>query len=288
VNLTGHKLITGYPEGRRMWLNVRWYDAQDALVREDGAYGPLFDSQGDPVLVIDPADGQPVQVHSIPDLADPNTRVYEAHYGMTQEWAAQLRALGWPASLPLAYDRATSAVELTLGALAAQAPGSSHETFHFVLNNTVVKDNRIPTWRMSYDLARKRNALPEPPDLYGDPGPGGVYDHFDEVALSPPASAARGEIDLLYQPTSWEYIQFLYLANDGTIGFLGGEGDNILEAWLHTGMAAPHVMASATIAVPEPDALLSLAAGLAVLRLLGAPRARAATRSARPREGLER
>ena len=27
VNLTGHKLISGYPEGRRMWLNVKWYDA---------------------------------------------------------------------------------------------------------------------------------------------------------------------------------------------------------------------------------------------------------------------
>jgi hypothetical protein len=26
VNLTGHKLISGYPEGRRMWLNVKWYD----------------------------------------------------------------------------------------------------------------------------------------------------------------------------------------------------------------------------------------------------------------------
>lgn len=24
VNLTGHKLISGYPEGRRMWLNVKW------------------------------------------------------------------------------------------------------------------------------------------------------------------------------------------------------------------------------------------------------------------------
>lgn len=26
TNLTGHKLISGYPEGRRMWLNIRWYD----------------------------------------------------------------------------------------------------------------------------------------------------------------------------------------------------------------------------------------------------------------------
>ena len=41
TNLTGHKLISGYAEGRRMWLNVKWYDASNQLVREDGEYGPL-------------------------------------------------------------------------------------------------------------------------------------------------------------------------------------------------------------------------------------------------------
>jgi cytochrome c553 len=274
VNLTGHKLITGYPEGRRMWLNVRWYDDQDVLLREDGAYGPLFDAQNDPVEVIDPANGQPMQVHSILDLEDPNLRAYEAHYGMTQEWASQLVGLGYPTSLALAYDRLTGAVEYTLGDLAAQAPGTSHETFHFVLNNTVMKDNRIPTWRMSYDEARVRNALPEPPDQYGNPGPGGVYDHFDQVTFAPPATATRGEIELLYQPTSWEYIQFLQLGNDGSNAFLGGQGDDILEAWLNTGMAAPHTMASETITLPEPGVALSLAAGGALLGALARRRDR--------------
>jgi hypothetical protein len=51
-------------------------------------------------------------------------------------------------------------------------------------------------------------------------------------------------IDLLYQPTSWEYVQFLKLANSGA-GFLGSTGSDLLEAWLATGMAAPHSMASA-------------------------------------------
>ena len=41
VNLTGHKLITGYPEGRRMWLNIQWFDAGDQLIDETGAYGTL-------------------------------------------------------------------------------------------------------------------------------------------------------------------------------------------------------------------------------------------------------
>ncbi|MEN8005809.1 MAG: FlgD immunoglobulin-like domain containing protein [Candidatus Krumholzibacteriota bacterium] len=38
TNETGHKLPSGYPEGRRMWLNVKAYDAGDALVYESGNY----------------------------------------------------------------------------------------------------------------------------------------------------------------------------------------------------------------------------------------------------------
>jgi hypothetical protein len=40
TNLTGHKLPTGYAEGRRMWLNVEVRDANGALVFESGAYNP--------------------------------------------------------------------------------------------------------------------------------------------------------------------------------------------------------------------------------------------------------
>ncbi len=43
----------------------------------------------------------------------------------------------------------------------------------------------------------------------------------------------------MYQPTSWEYIQFLYLANNGQNAFLASEGMNLLNAWLNTGMAEP-------------------------------------------------
>jgi len=38
VNETGHKLPTGYPEGRRMWINVALLDESLAPVREYGAY----------------------------------------------------------------------------------------------------------------------------------------------------------------------------------------------------------------------------------------------------------
>ncbi|MGD8518960.1 MAG: multiheme c-type cytochrome, partial [Anaerolineae bacterium] len=93
TNLTAHKLISGYPEGRRMWLNIKWYDSNNSLIREDGAYGPI-----EVVL-----DGESISVNTILNLHDPNTKIYEAHYGMTQEWAAQLVALGYPADLALSY-----------------------------------------------------------------------------------------------------------------------------------------------------------------------------------------
>lgn len=40
MNETAHKLPSGYPEGRRIWLNVRAYDAGNNLVYESGAYDP--------------------------------------------------------------------------------------------------------------------------------------------------------------------------------------------------------------------------------------------------------
>jgi len=41
TNLTGHKLPTGYAEGRRMWLNLRVLDGDSNLIWESGAYDSL-------------------------------------------------------------------------------------------------------------------------------------------------------------------------------------------------------------------------------------------------------
>jgi cytochrome c553 len=234
VNLTGHKLISGYPEGRRMWIRVAWRDQQGAAIATDGAYGSFEANIG----------GTPTLVQSLIDLDDPYAVIYEVHGAMTQQWASQLLALGKPASLPLAYDRVTGNVTKTLGELAAVAPGSHEESFHFVLNNTVAKDNRIPPFGMRYDDAQQRNILPVPASQYGAPGSGGTYDYFDRFLLDPPPGAHQATVELLYQTTSWEYVQFLYLANTGANPFLGGEGDKLLDAWLATGMSAPFAMAS--------------------------------------------
>jgi hypothetical protein len=248
VNLTGHKLISGYPEGRRMWLNIVWKDSGGTTLREDGEYGLLqlgYDITGDSVNDT---------VETLLDLADPNTKVYEAHGAITQEWANKLIAVSASYGVvPVAYDRVTGAVTQTVADIAALNPGEYHETFHFVLNNKVVKDNRIPPYGMAYDEALTRSILPVPATQYGSPGPGGVYEYWDNFALSPPAGAATADIKLMYQPTSWEYIQFLDLANNGSVAFLANEGANMQDAWLNTGMAAPYSMASAQWVAADAD-----------------------------------
>jgi hypothetical protein len=243
LNLTGHKLISGYPEGRRMWLNIVWKNRGGHVVREDGAYGKLnvaFDVNGDGNV-----DSNDI-VESLRDPQDRNTRVYEAHGAVTKDWAMTLGAL-LPGSTPLSFDRITGKPDCTLSEfMSTNGCGAAdyHETFHFVLNNKVVKDNRIPPYGMSYDEALKRSILPVPKDQYGNPGAGGVYNYWDEFELDPPPGAFTAEISLMYQPTSWEYIEFLYLANNGSVGFLANEGANMLDAWLNTGMARPYVMAT--------------------------------------------
>jgi hypothetical protein len=235
-NLTGHKLFTGYPEGRRMWLNMRWYDANDNLLREDGKYGSKQ------VQIA----GRNLTINTLLDPYDPNSKLWHVEGGLTQEWAAQLISLGNDPNTPLSYDSTTSAVVQTLGGLAAQPAGTVEHSFHFVLNNTVIEDNRIPPYQMSYDEANTRNCLPIPMSQYGNPGPGGVYNHFDDIQLNPPAGAARGEIRLVYQTTSWEYIQFLFLANDNSNPFLADTGLDLARAWYKTGMSQPEVMAHIT------------------------------------------
>jgi hypothetical protein len=62
TNNTGHKLPTGYPEGRRMWLNVKYFDTSGELLGESGAYNA---ATGELAL-------------------DATTKVYEAHLGIDE------------------------------------------------------------------------------------------------------------------------------------------------------------------------------------------------------------
>ena len=57
-NETGHKLPTGYPEGRRMWINVEFWDDALNVLAERGKYA-----------------------WASAELTTSNTKVYEAHLG---------------------------------------------------------------------------------------------------------------------------------------------------------------------------------------------------------------
>ena len=65
INQSGHKLPSGYPEGRRMWVNVRFTDAAGSTVAEHGAYD-----------------------HAAAELAGLPTKVYEAKHGIDGAVAA--------------------------------------------------------------------------------------------------------------------------------------------------------------------------------------------------------
>ena len=76
TNESGHKLPTGYPEARRMWLHVRAFDAKRNLLLESGRY--VFATaqlQGYDALPPDPA-------------YDPHLQVWEAEMGISPAVAA--------------------------------------------------------------------------------------------------------------------------------------------------------------------------------------------------------
>ena len=72
TNETGHKLPSGYPEGRRVWLNVKGLSAADSVIYESGEY-----------------DFATAEL----DTEDPTAKIYEIHPGLSPGLAA---ALGQP------------------------------------------------------------------------------------------------------------------------------------------------------------------------------------------------
>jgi len=215
-NETGHKLPSGYPEGRRMWINLQAYDINGNLLFESGAY----DSNN---AHLEKADinyetGSPV-------LSDTDSaQVFEIKLGMTSEVAA----------------------------LIGEAPG---ESFHFVLNNYVVKDNRIPPRGFTNDnfikiqspvvTNGKIDAL-----LYAD------NQYWNTTEYNLPAETYKVKAQLLYQTASREYIEFLRDAN-----ITNDAGDLLYTLWSNHGKSAPVVMCEQEnyLGTPpqEPDILVN-------------------------------
>ncbi len=180
TNHSGHKLPSGYGEGRRMWLNLQVKDANGALVFESAPY----DS------------------HTAVLGTDAQARVYEVLQGIFNHNGTNTCDVDDAAGNPM---------------------------FHFVLNDCVAKDNRIPPAGFKPATAADPNGYevgPVPAGIYPETAPGsGILVNFDNVDYTvavpvgtpgPLTATAR----LYYQTASKEYIEFLRneaLAN-GTLG----------------------------------------------------------------------
>jgi hypothetical protein len=180
TNQCGHKLPTGYPEGRRIWINVKFYDDATNLLAESGAYNAT-----NGVL-----------------NRDGESKVYEVHPG----------------------------IDTNINSLVGLNAGPS---LHFVLNNKIYEDNRIPPRGFT-------NAAFEP---FGGAPVGHHYEdgqYWDDTFYTLPTGATRAEIKLYYQSTSKEFIEFLRDENSSN-----AKGQEIYGIWSTNGMCPPTLMAEA-------------------------------------------
>jgi len=178
VNETGHKLPTGYPEGRRMWLNVRFLDAQDRLLSESNPYNAAT-------------------AHL--DHDRPEDKIFEA----------ELKTTGG-------------------------------QPFHFVLANTIAKDNRIPPRGFTNAAFAAFGGTPigddgQPVDENGDPiFADGQY--WDDTGYAVPPCAAKAVVALYYQTASREYVEFL---RDENRHPNHGKGQVLYDFWKRNGKSKP-------------------------------------------------
>ncbi|MCF7674406.1 MAG: cytochrome c family protein [Akkermansiaceae bacterium] len=188
TNQTGHKLPTGYPEGRRMWVNVKFLDAAGALIGESAAY-----------------DAETAELSH-----DAEAKIYEVHPGIG------------------------SNISSTVGLPAAPS-------LHFVLNNKIYSDNRIPP----------RGFTNEAFATFGGAPVGHSYadgQHWDDTPYTIPAGTKRAEVSLFYQSTSREFVEFLRDENR-----TNSKGQEMYDLWAANGKCPPTLMAEAGWQAPSLD-----------------------------------
>jgi hypothetical protein len=192
TNNSGHKLPTGYIEGRRMWLQVEAYDANGALIYSSGAYDAAT-----AVLT-----------------NDANLQLYEAKHGISPDLAAQL---GLPAG----------------------------ESFHFMLNNEILHDNRIPP--RGYDFAAFE-AIGAAPYTNGAPDPGryAAGQYWDTTIYTLTAEPEVVIVRLMHQVASREYIEFLR-EESPFFGNANSNGQILFDLWEENGRSQPTIMAQKAI-----------------------------------------
>ncbi len=201
TNQTGHKLPSGYPEGRRIWLHIQAFDATDDVIYESGTY--------------DAATG--VLNH------DTHIKVYQIKPGISADLAP---VVGLPAG----------------------------PSFHFVLNNEIFSDNRIPP-RGFTNAAFE--AIQSPPVRYSYVD--GQY--WDDTSYPLPAGTERVEASLYYQTTTKEYVEFLRDENH-----TNDWGQVLYDLWAANGKSAPELMARAVWPDEGPQQLKMHVESISVTR----------------------
>jgi hypothetical protein len=191
-NNTGHKLPTGYPEGRRMWLQVIVHDGTNAPFFQSGAY-------------------------------DDATGV-------------------------LTHDAQIKIYEVEMSKAGKTAPPSPPE-FHFVGNQIVWKDNRIPP--SGFDPAAPNFQEMAPVGATYPVQPNGKLASWDDTSYTVPIpkslqTGVKLTVRLVYQTASKEYVDFLRSANT-----TNGRGDDMTRIWENHGRGKYVVMAEQTLMLPN-------------------------------------
>ena len=240
TNLTGHKLPTGYPEGRRMWMNVKFIAANGSLAGESGEYdastATLFHDQN-----VDGAAGGVVP-HDVLEYTDGagGGATVPGSSRPTKVWEARSH---WDASDCVLPDPADCPTE-----------------FHFVLNNQRVMDNRIPPEGWTPATFTTGRAEPVIPATYQSAGwqwdylDAGTPVHYDRFSYPLIAGTDRVRLTLNYQTASREYIEALRDDNPGTLTAGGyNRGTLLHEIWEQTGRSAPVPLISRVQAIVDAD-----------------------------------
>ena len=144
------------------------------------------------------------------DLDTAGTKIYEAKLGMDEEVAA-LTGL------------------------------EAGQTFHLVLANQILKDNRIPP--VGFTNSEFEAIQAAPVNYSYDDG-----QHWDDTILSIPKSAEKVVVTLYFQTSSKEYMEFLRDAN-----VTDDKGQIAYDAWVAGGKSAPVVMDSIQLDLELPE-----------------------------------
>ena len=158
TNLSGHKLPTGYNEGRRMWIHVEVLEGDNDVIWESGAYN---DATGD----LD---------------RDEQAKVYESRRGIWNE---------------LGNDTCDF------------VNGSGVEEFHFVLDDCIALDNRIPPLGFTGGASLETRPVGY---TYPETSPGsGILVNYDDTSYQVPLPIDALSPLTVRATSSKEYIEFL-------------------------------------------------------------------------------